>query len=293
MQLIKKTIKNLSYIFAGGFNLALILVSLVGTFFTLFNPSENVVNKSERAFILIMCVVVAVFGYFIRVLICRKTTVFEEDEKRITVQYGDLLGSIRKCEAKAKNAIFVIPVNRCFDTIVDDVVVEKGSVHGQFVDYVTKELFPLEVLDEKIETTLKPYRFEVLSDSIKDKGKVQRYPVGTVAKIESVKGNIFYLVGLTAFVKKEDKILVDNAISFHDYLECLQKLVDYYNDDGRNLPIYIPTIGCGLARLGITIDDAIRQIVCIWKMNKKVIRNSVNIVVYKKNFWNVHIMDYK
>ena len=79
----------------------------------------------------------------------------------------------------------------------------------------------------------------------------------------------------------------------YDYLECLQKLVDYYNDDGRNLPIYIPTIGCGLARLGITIDDAIRQIMCIWKMNKKVIRNSVNIVVYKKNFWNVHIMDYK
>ena len=43
----------------------------------------------------------------------------------------------------------MILVNRCFDTIVDDVIVEKGSVHGQFVNYVKDNLWTLEELDEK------------------------------------------------------------------------------------------------------------------------------------------------
>ena len=289
----KKIIENIWFILKAGAKLALTFLTIVGTYFTLLNPDKEEIGTADRWLALVLCVVLAYICYFIWVLISRKVTVYEEDNKKVIVQYGDFIKIIDKHEKSSEKAIFVIPVNRCFDTIVDDVIVENGSVHGQFINYVKDNLWTLGELDKKIESSLFNQHFENLDFTEKDKGKRKRYAVGSVAKIESVKGNVFYLIALTKFKKIGEKIVVDESINMHDYFECLQSLVDYYNLDGRNLPIYIPTIGCGLSRLHISVDNSIKQLLSVWCLNHKVIRDSINIVVYEKLFWNVHITKFK
>lgn len=291
--MIKKIIQNIWFILKEGSKLALTFLTIVGTYFTLLNPDKEEIGTEYRWLALVVCVIVAYVCYFIWVLICRNVTVYEEDNKKVVVQYGDFIKIIEKHEKSSEKAIFVIPVNRCFDTIVDDVIVENGSVHGQFINYVKDNLWTLGELDKKIESSLLNQHCENLDFTEKDKGKRKRYAVGSVAKIESVKGNVFYLIALTKFKKIGEKIVVDESINMHDYFECLQSLVDYYNLDGRNLPIYIPTIGCGLSRLHISVDNSIRQLLSVWCLNHEVIRDSINIVVYEKLFWNVHITKFK
>ncbi len=291
--MIKKILFNIWYVLKNGFQLTLVFLSIVGTYFTLINPDISEIGIKMRIFILTLCFVIAYIIYLCVIFICRKVIVYEEDQKKIAVQYGDFIKIIDKYEKSQDKAIFVIPVNRCFDTIVDDVVVEKGSVHGQFVKYCTDNIYSLSVLNDMIDSSLKIKKCEELEKEEKDKGKMKRYPVGTVAKIESVKGNVFYLLAFTTFKKVGDKITVDESINMYNYLECLQSMVDYYNLDGRNLPIYIPTIGCGLSRLHISIDNSVKQLLSIWNLNHDVIRDCVNIVIYNKNFWNVNIMKYK
>lgn len=289
----QKIIENIGFILKEGFKLVLTFLTIVGTYFTLLNPNKEEIGTQSRWMALVFCVIVAYICYFIWVLLSKKVTVYEKDNKKVVVQYGDFIKIIDKHEKSTKKAIFVIPVNRCFDTIVDDVIVEKRTVHGQFVNYVTDNLWTLEELNKKIESSLCNQCYEELSFMEKDKGKRNRYAVGSVAKVESVKGNVFYLLALTKFKKVGEKIVVDESINMHDYFECLQSLVDYYNLDGRNLPVYIPTIGCGLSRLHISIDNSIRQLLSVWRLNHDVIRDSINIVVYEKLFWNVHIVKYK
>lgn len=290
MQGIKKIKENIVYIFKNGIKLALTFLSIVGTYFSLFNPN---IKTNTRVLILVGCVILAYFFYFVWIVICRKVTVYEQDSKKICVKYGDIIEQIDQCEKTSSKAIFVIPVNRCFDTIVDDVIIENRSVHGQVVNYCEQNIYKRMELDKKIQDSLKGIDFESLSDKEKDKGNKKRYPVGTIAKVESIKGNIFYFLALPKFKKVDDKITVDTSINMHDYLICLQKMVDYYNTDGRNLPVYMPTIGCGLSRLHISIDDSVKQLICIWRLNHDVIRDSVNIIVHKKNFFNTSILKYK
>lgn len=293
MGVIKKIMQNLKYILKEGFQLVLTFLTLAGTYFTLFNPDRNEIGVTGRVIILVLCIVFAYAIYFVYILQCRKVIIYEKDNKKISVQYGDLIKIIKEHEREKEKAIFVIPVNRCFDMVADNVLVEEGSVHGQFVKYYTETIRPLNELEQMIESELSKQDGEVVLSSEKDKGNTIRYPVGTIAKIETQTGNIFYLLALTKFKKYNDKIVVDDSISIHDYLKCLQCMVDYYKVDGRNMPIYIPTIGCGLSRLALSIDDSVRQLIDIWSLNKKVIRDNVNIIVYEKNFWNLHILKYK
>lgn len=293
MHIIEKIVQNIGFVINGGFRLALTFLTIVGTYFTLINPDKTDIGMECRLTLLCMSVILAYVCYLIWVGICKKVTVYEEDNKKLVVQYGDLIKIIDNYEKSSEKAIFVIPVNRCFDTIVDDIIVEKQTVHGQFIKYVTDNLWTLEEVDKKNDSSLRDVIPEVLDVAVKDKGKNKRYPVGALAKLESVKGNVFYLLALPKFKKVGEKVVVDESINMHDYLECLQRLVDYYKVDGRNLPIYIPTIGCGLSRLYISVDNSIRQILSIWRLNHDVIRNSINIVVYEKLFWNVHILKYR
>lgn len=293
IRMIEKLKNNIWFIIKNGTSFVLTILTVIGTGFTLFSSELEVWDTKSRITVLLWGVMGGYLFYFLMTLIKRRVVAYEDENKKIFVQYGDFIELIKKHEKSKEKAVFVIPVNRCFDTVVDDVIIEKKTIHGQFVDFFVRNVCSLKELDEKIEEALTGYSGDDLLKDVKDKGKTKRYPVGTIAKIENVRGNIFYLLALAPLKKDGQKIVVDENIDLHDYFEYLQNMVDYYNKDGRNLPIYMPTIGCGLSRLYISIDNSIRQLIDIWRMNQHIIRDTVHIVVYKKNFWNVHILKYR
>ena len=62
---IKKIIQNIKYILKEGFQLALTFLTIVGTYFTLFNPDKNEIGIKERGIILVLCIVFAYVIYFV------------------------------------------------------------------------------------------------------------------------------------------------------------------------------------------------------------------------------------
>lgn len=65
---------------------------------------------------------------------------------QVTVKEGDVL---------KERGIIVIPVNNYFDTIVDDVIISKKSVHGQFVLQYLAENPDVKLLNKLISDDLK------------------------------------------------------------------------------------------------------------------------------------------
>ena len=64
---------------------------------------------------------------------------------KINIQVGDLF---------SKKGIIVIPVNTRFDTIADDIIIAKSTLHGQFLQYY-KAKYQNRDLDKEIEKSLK------------------------------------------------------------------------------------------------------------------------------------------
>ena len=48
------------------------------------------------------------------------------------VKFGDIFSE----EYKSKNVVIAIPVNRCFDTIVNDKLISSNTLHGKVINKI-------------------------------------------------------------------------------------------------------------------------------------------------------------
>lgn len=262
----------------------IVLLSISGTFFTIFPLGLNQIKLRDRILIVLGIVILSSLIGLVGTLIKREVTIKNYDNRRLKLCYGDLLRIAFKSDDCKK--IVVIPVNRCFDTIVDDKVIAKGSIHGQWVDKSIIAGMSISELDDVIEKRLKNIPHEKLLRSQKPKGKLKRYPLGTVVEIKN--GNtIFYLLALT---------WMDENLTVHctkqEYLNCLQNLVDYYDNCGYIMPIYIPLMGCGISRINLKLKEAVEAMIFIWKINSDKIHADINIVIYEKQKNVLSITDF-
>ena len=119
-------------------------------------------------------------------------------------------------------------------------------------------------------------------------GKLKRYPLGTIAEIKGSNNTIFYLTALT-WLDENLKAHCDR----YEYFRCLQCLIDHYDTYGHIAPIYIPTMGCGLARVDLNLCEAVEAMLTIWKINSEKMQGDVNIIVYEKQKNVLSIADFK
>lgn len=207
--------------------------------------------------------------------------------KKVYVKYGDFIEEI-KCSKERKN--FIIPVNRCFDTIVDDRIISNNSIHGAFLKYLYSiNLFSPEGLYSEIERELKDTECIELSPKNKPEGNRLRYPTGTIVDISDYSSNNhYYLLGLTTF----DKNLTAHS-SKEDFLLAIQRLIEYCNNHSQGYPVVLPLIGSGLARTNISKNDALRYLVRALEINKDIINCDFYIIVWNKDKENTVITNLK
>lgn len=274
--------KNIKYIFFKGASFSMTTLTVVGFYFTFFSPSEQDVSKEERLWITIATIFLSYFAAIMWVaLFRRKRVVYVKKAPKIYVRYGSIIDTLKKYEKWKKQARFIIPVNRCFDTKVDDVLVEKTTIHGQFILSLEKlgmNVNALEkIIGEELEKKKDIIKFDVLDSLIKREGKMKRFPIGTVVEVITKNGNVIYLAAFAKFENENEKIIAKTDM--YEYLSFLQMVIDYSCSDGRNLPIFMPPVGCGNSRLGIELEDAVQKIVTSWKINSDKLRSDVTIMI--------------
>lgn len=202
--------------------------------------------------ILVSCIVIAlIWGIFLS----NSKRVLVEDDVHIVVKYGNLL-KIAFPRKKRSKKIVVIAVNRCFDTIVNQDLIKDDSVHGQFLQLYAADDSARQRLDDEIDASLQEFGipYETISRSDKRYGKLKRYPLGSVARIDGKNGITFFLLALTSF--NRDCVAHCNK---HEYVECLLKLFEYYDAHGQGQELYLYPMGTKMARTGLSKKEALVQ----------------------------------
>ena len=238
---------------------------------------EDIKSKiTVLCIIVLLCFIVAVLW---AINSSKSNTIYSCDEVKIIVKYGDLM-KIAFPKRHRKTKIVVIAVNRCFDTIVNQDLIKAESVHGQFLSkYVSNENLR-QALDQEIERSLKEsgYQFESLTRKEKKYGKLKRYPLGAVARINGSNGVVFFLIALTTF----DCNCVAHCTK-SDYFNCLLKLFDYYNIHGQGNELYLYAMGSNMARTGLTKIETLESTVVVTKVMKDQLKTCTTIIVNKKD----------
>lgn len=195
--------------------------------------------------------------------------------KRVVVSYGDILeNNIVFSPERRRNT--VIPVNRCFDTIVNDILVSRNTIHGRKFTKLYESGYYNEVsLKEAINNALENVSPETLTDNRK------RYPLGTVIDLPTnPTGNPndehMFLWALSKF----DENMHANTTK-EEFVIAVQRLIEACGEMSEGYPVVIPLVGTGLSRTNIHESDVLSYLISSFKCNRNCIRSDIHIVVYK------------
>ena len=159
-------------------------------------------------------------------LFCKRLT-------RITIQFGNLFD---------QDGVKAIAVNNFFDSIVDDDLVSRRSLHGEVIERYwrgnsvqwQKDIYD-DLGDRKCEKIARA------------KGNSRRYPIGTTARA-TARGEEFLFVALGE-TNPDNNVANATAATL---ISSVRELLVRAREVGANRPLNLPLMGSGLSRVGGT-----------------------------------------
>lgn len=239
------------------------IVTLVSFVFQLHEPCWIVV-------VIYVTIVLIVSFVFAAWQTWRRESVTLKISNTLTVKVssGDIFNY-----AKDENYV-VIPVNEYFDTIVDNKIINKGTVHGQFIlKYYCENHTQLHT---EIESYFAAHGIEgVPVERKRSQGYTMKYPLGTCAIIRKDNTN-FVLLALTHF-DEEDHAYVELSEFGRSISKMYRTLADLVEDK----PVYMPLMGMGMARLNQSGQFILKYTLdTIIGIKDLALLGGINIVVY-------------
>lgn len=258
------------------------ILGFIGTFASLsdlFPEAWSIWNKVLIGAIILASIWIASFALYAIWFSRQKwIEVFEaNNDCHVYVQYGDVFSGDEVDKPNERRNV-VIPVNRCFDTIVDNDLVSTKTLHG----IAFKKLYATGQYDENsLNTELQKDLFTrqgliptSISENAKRRGNLQRYDVGSVAEITTTGNCTYFFMALSTF---------DYGLTAHttreDYVLAMQRLTEYCNARAQGYPVVIPLVGAGMSKTKNSERAILEYTVKLLKINKDLITNDIHIVV--------------
>lgn len=241
--------------------------------------------KNKIAVLLGILMICAIISIVWGMAFANKIAIYSKDDVEIEVRYGDLM---KIAFPKKNDKIVVIAVNRCFDMVVSQDLIYEGSVHGQFIKRYVHNESERASLEANIKKSLSDFGYKPVRLKRSDKryGNLDRYPLGSIARINGENGVTFFLLALTEF-DKDCKAHCNK----HQYVECMLKLFDYYDSHGQGMELYLYPMGTGMARTGLSKKEALEATVMLTKLSKEHLKSKTTIVVDKRCKNEISITD--
>lgn len=204
------------------------------------------------------------------------------------LQYGNIFDANEVIDSSQRRNI-VVPVNRCFDTHVDNHIVSAQTVHGAtFNSLYASGKYTEESLSMTIGKLLENTSYESLSEEEKPEGNRRRYPVGTVVDLPGYGTEHFFLWALSTF----DSNLKAHT-SMQEYALAVQKLIESCNEESEGFPVVLPLVGTGLSRTKKNQQDVLKYLINAFRINKDEINCDIHIVVRDDMKNEIAIMNIK
>lgn len=281
----KKAWINKKYITGLACKWTVMLFSLLGFVGTFVSLNDIIPNNWKFRYKMLFSIIIIIIIFLIFWILCafwferqKWIEVFEGNNGcHIYVQYGDVF-SPNEVRSPNQRRNVIIPVNRCFDTIIDDDLVSSRTLHGiafrklySSGKYNEDSLNTALYTDLNIRQRLVP---EDISNNEKRRGNLKRYSLGTVAEIVGESDCTYFFIALSTF---------DYNLSAHatqeEYVLTMQRMIEYCYSRSQGFPVVMPLIGAGQSRIGNNEREILEYIIGLFKMNKDLIMSDIHIVV--------------
>jgi len=187
----------------------------------------------------------------------QRTVIWKNGANAAEVITGDLFRFGFDNRSKRQKNIVVIPVNTAFDTHVtrklegdSKPIVSENTIHGQWLKRMEQSGTDMKQLDERISSSLKNLGYTPVASDKNRNGKTDRYAIGSCALIETENAS-YILVAISEFDEmnnaKSDPEIIDTA---------LRSLLKTYDTVGQGYNLYMPLMGTGRSRAGLSINGA-------------------------------------
>lgn len=281
----KKAWINKKYITGLACKWTVMLFSLLGFVGTFVSLNDIIPNNWKFRYKMLFSIIIIIIIFLIFWILCafwferqKWIEVFEGNNGcHIYVQYGDIF-SPNEVRSPNQRRNVIIPVNRCFDTIIDDDLVSSRTLHGiafrklySSGKYNEDSLNTALYTDLNIRQRLVP---EDISNNEKRRRNLKRYSLGTVAEIVGESDCTYFFIALSTF---------DYNLSAHatqeEYVLTMQRMIEYCYSRSQGFPVVMPLIGAGQSRIGNNEREILEYIIGLFKMNKDLIMSDIHIVV--------------
>ena len=152
-------------------------------------------------------------------------------------------------------------------------VVSENTIHGQWLIRLIESGEQKEQIDVRIAESLRYTGFNPMKESKIEHRKKVCYPIGSVAIIET--GNaVYFLVAIAEF---DD---FNNARSSADDIDsAITSLLNVYDRLGMGYDLYIPLMGTGLSRAGLSSQEAYDLLTKSLMKNRSKIRGHIHLIL--------------
>ncbi len=277
---------------AGGLGGTFAVLGFIALFIPLdgYLKCETLLQRIMASILLLGAVCVFWLLIFsVYVLHKHRITLFSvSDGHNVYVQYGNVLNKKEVLKPQERRNI-VVPVNRCFDTLVDDDLVSANTLHGKTMKKLyAKRYFTQETLESAIQESLQGQNLqpETVPLEEKPKGNRKRYPVGTVAQVSISDTCTFFFLALSTFDRE-----LHAHTSEEDYVLSLCRLFRFCNVRSQRYPVVMPLIGGGGSNVWADEREILEYIVKFLSLNRLLINCDVHIVVRESGRSKVAIAD--
>lgn len=266
-------------------------------FISLFVSFGECFPDDMEMHIKIVISILILIGIWILLLLCvsaycinikRVVIIHANNGYNLYVQYGELFDK-NEVDSPNERRNIVIPVNRCFDTIVDNKIVSERTLHGiAFKKLYEQSKFTEKSLNAAIENLLKNQKYDLLNNESKSLGNHKRYAVGTAIDLPIDSNEHYILWALSTF----DENLKAHT-SMQDYALAVQKLIEACNNESEGFSIVMPLVGAGLSRTNRNQNEILRYLISAFEINKELLNCDVHIIVREDLKNEIAIMDLK
>lgn len=181
---------------------------------------------------------------------------------------------------KRDRNIVVIPVNTAFDTHVTRTlegdphpVVSENTIHGQWLSRMEQSGEDMTTLDRRIMASLTSLGYKPARAADATNSKRDQYEIGSVAVIETHKA-IYFLLAISTFDEENHA-----HSSVADIESAIRSLLQVYDRIGQGYDMYLPLLGTGRSRTGMSVCTAYRLLRKTLVDNSKLIQGHIFLVV--------------
>lgn len=207
-----------------------------------------------------------------------KELIWANGSNKIFKIEGDLFNT-KAYVSPRQRSIIVIPVNTGFDIHItrkyenDNMpLVSETTIHGYWINKMNKTGISCEEIQKLINSNIKSQKIKAIGKSKTKNSNQNIYPIGTVAIVQYKKQD-YYLLAISDFDKN------NNAHSTRKQLEvAIEKLIKFYDRNGQGYKMFIPLIGTGRSRAGLTHRDSFNLILNTFSKLKEYINGEIYIV---------------